>query len=108
MWIRKIIIALCGLAGLVPGLGPFYATAQTLDNSALKAKYFFRHVQLVTDSTGAITQASSISGSMTFDWAGKMTFQGQQTLGSAAPAPAGGSLFRRRCSGFSQVCPNRR
>ena len=88
----------------MPGLGPFYATAQTLDNSALKAKYFFRHVQLVTESTGAISQASSISGSMTFDGAGKLTFQGQQTVGSAPSTTVGGAgTYQVQANGFVSI-----
>ena len=61
-------------------------------------------MQLVTGSGGAISQASSISGSMTFDGAGKMAFQGQQTVGSAAPVPVGGAgTYQVQSSGFVSI-----
>jgi uncharacterized protein (TIGR03437 family) len=57
-------------------------------NSMLKGAYFVRQVLLVADSnSSAITQAVSLTGTMTFDGNGNYSFSGQQ-LNSANQAAA--------------------
>ncbi len=72
-------------------LAPTLTLGQQLDNRSLTSKFYFRHLLLTTDAGGAITQASSLAGSITFDGAGRFTVQGQQTVGTAAPTSASGS-----------------
>src|ERR1700690_544789 len=67
------------------------AVAQTLGNSVLTGKYFFRHLSLSTDTAENITDLRSLSGSITFDGAGNYSFAGEQTLGAAALAPLSGN-----------------
>jgi len=66
-------------------------SAQTVNNQSLNGKYFFRHVSLGTDTSGNITDARSLLGSITFDGSGNYTFAGQQVLGAAAATPQTGS-----------------
>jgi uncharacterized protein (TIGR03437 family) len=65
--------------------------AQTLSNSALSGKYYFRHLSLSTDTAENITDLRSLSGSITFDGAGAYSFAGEQTLGTAALTPFNGN-----------------
>ena len=69
--------------------------AQTLDNSALTGKYYFRHLSLSTDTAENITDMRSLSGSITFDGAGGYSLAGEQTLGTAAIAPFNGAARTR-------------
>ena len=64
---------------------------QILTNQSLSGKFFFRHVSLITDSSGNITDPRSLQGTITFDGAGDYTFAGQQVTGNAAVAAATGS-----------------
>ena len=57
-------------------------SAQTLTNQSLSGKYFFRHVSVGTDSSGNLTDARSLIGTMTFDGAGNYSYTGQQVIGS--------------------------
>src|SRR5436189_1718813 len=77
----------CGVCLLLAGA----AMAQTLSNSALTGKYYFRHLSLSTDTAENITDMRSLSGSITFNGAGSYSFAGEQTLGTAALAPLNGS-----------------
>ncbi len=67
------------------------ARAQTLDNRSLSGKYFFRHIQLSPDSSGSATDARSMTGTITFDGAGGLSFAGQQTVATAASVSVSGS-----------------
>jgi hypothetical protein len=67
------------------------AAAQTLTNSSLTDKYFFRHLMIGSDAKGNITDTRSLLGAITFDGNGGFTFAGQQNIGTAAAAPLTGS-----------------
>ncbi len=73
------------MAGTLVMLLPMGGHGQTLDNTSLNGKYFFRHILFQTDASGAISRPSSLSGSITFDGLGKTAVQGQQTVGTASP-----------------------
>ena len=62
-------------------------TAQVPDVKSLSGKYFFRQLLIVSDGS----QASSLSGSLSFDGNGGFTFQGQQLTGTNGPTTAGGT-----------------
>ncbi len=62
-------------------------SAQTLTNQALNGKYFFRHISLGTDASGALTDPRSLIGAMTFDGNGNYSYTAQQVVGNGAPAP---------------------
>jgi uncharacterized protein (TIGR03437 family) len=65
--------------------------SQIPDNSTLNGKYYVRHLQLSVDGGTSISSIRSFSGALTFDGNGGVTWQGQQTIGTAAPASLGGS-----------------
>lgn len=60
--------------------------SQTLSNSSLTGKYFVRHVQFSTGSPGAVTDARSIIGALTFDGKGGYSFTGAQVVGKGTAA----------------------
>ncbi len=60
-------------------------SAQVLSNASLNAKYFMRHLQFTTDATGNVTDARSITGTVTFNGAGAYSFTGQQVTGTSVP-----------------------
>ena len=68
-------------------------SAQTLTNQALSGKYFFRHVSLGTDgkSSGNLSDARSLLGTITFDGSGHYSFTGQQVVANNAATSASGS-----------------
>lgn len=87
---------------LKPGLGILFLTgltaaslisAQTIGNQFLNGKYYFRHLSLGTDTTGNITDARSLLGSITFDGAGHYSFTGQELVGAGAPASQTGTAL---------------
>src|SRR5207237_108612 len=81
-WVAMAVLTLAGQA---------VGAAQVLNNQYVTGKYYVRQVALTADTAGAVTQARTLFGSITFDGAGRYSFLGQQVLGSAAPAPLTGS-----------------
>ena len=77
------------------------AGAQTQTNSALNGKFFFRHVSLGMDGSGAITDARSALGTLTFDGAGHFGVNAQQVIGNnAAVALTGNGTYSVDAAGF--------
>src|SRR5260370_6754311 len=86
---------------LVLLIGRFAAEAQTLSNNSLNGKYFVRHVFLTGNSSGTLSDARSLNGTLTFNGNGGFTFQGQQTVGNANPAATTGTgTYTVKPSGF--------
>src|SRR3954466_13054767 len=83
------MVRLTGWVLLVAAQG--LGTAQVLNNQFLTGKYYFRQISLGADAQGAIVDARSLLGSMTFDAVGRFTFTGQQTQGANAAAALSGS-----------------
>jgi uncharacterized protein (TIGR03437 family) len=68
------------------------ASGQVSSNSSLTGPYYFRQVLLVTDSSGTnVTDTRSGFGTLTFDGNGNFTINGQQLIGTSAPAALTGS-----------------
>lgn len=89
-----IRIALCS------AMAALAASGQLLDNHSLSGKYLFRHVSLAADSG----EARSVSGVMTFDGSGGMSFTGTQIIASGAPASTSGSgTYRVQSSGLATL-----
>jgi uncharacterized protein (TIGR03437 family) len=51
-----------------------------LSNASVSGPFFFRHLQITTDTQGNITDARTALGSMTFDGKGRYSLAGQQTI----------------------------
>jgi uncharacterized protein (TIGR03437 family) len=78
--------------------------AQALDNKVLSGKYYARHLMLSTDGNGAITDARTFFGAVTFDGKGAYTYQGSQLVGSAAAIPASGAgTYAVKPTGFVTI-----
>jgi uncharacterized protein (TIGR03437 family) len=67
------------------------AAAQTLTTGSLTGKYFFRHLMVLSDASGNVTDTRSLLGAVTFDGSGSFTFTGQQNVGKSAAAALTGS-----------------
>jgi len=83
---------------------------QSFDNSAngtLKGAYFVRHVLTTLDgNTSAITEAVSLTGTMTFDGNGNYTFAGQKldnANGNTAAAFTTTGVYAVSASGLVQI-----
>jgi uncharacterized protein (TIGR03437 family) len=65
--------------------------AQVPTNASLNGKYWFRYVQITTDSSGNLSQAMSLLGSATFNGAGTFNYSASQTAGPSIVAQVTGS-----------------
>ena len=63
------------------------AFSQVPTVKSLTGKYFFREMAVASDTS----QATSLSGTLTFDGTGAFSFQGQQLAGNNGPTTAAGS-----------------
>jgi uncharacterized protein (TIGR03437 family) len=84
-------------------LGVFSGFGQTISNQSLNGKYYFRQVSLGTDGTnpGNLTDARTLTGSMTFDGSGHYSYTGQQLNGTtAAVAQSGSGAYAVDAGGF--------
>jgi uncharacterized protein (TIGR03437 family) len=67
------------------------AAAQVSDNKSLTGKYFFRHVSVLTDANGSLSETRTAWGAMTFDGNGGMSYQGSQMVGANPPVSLTGT-----------------
>ncbi len=67
------------------------AHAQLPGNGSLNGKYWFRYVQITTDSTGNLSQAMSLLGSLTFNGSGTFSYSASQTVGASTTGSVTGS-----------------
>jgi len=63
------------------------ASAQTYNNATLNAKYYFRELHFVTDSTGNPTDVRSASGAIIFDGKGGDTVIAYENAGTGTAFP---------------------
>jgi len=77
--------------------------AQVSNNASLTGQYYFRQVLLVTDSSGTnVVDTRSGWGTLNFDGNGAFTINGQQLVGTAAPAALTGSgTYAVKAGGFT-------
>ena len=66
---------------------------QSFGNQSVNGSYFFRQVSVLTDITGAISDARSLLGTMTFDGAGHYTYSGQLMQGTTLSSPSGSGAY---------------
>src|SRR5690242_8386399 len=75
--------------------------ADVSSNASLSGKYYFRHVLLITDASGNVTDTRTGFGTLTFDGNGNFTTSGQQLVGTAQPATlAGNGTYTVKPGGF--------
>src|SRR5258706_14297901 len=67
------------------------AQVATLGNASVSGPFFFRHLQITTDTGGTISNCQSALGTMTFDGAGHYTVNAQQTVTTFAATPLTGT-----------------
>ena len=81
------------------------ASAQVSSNASLSGQYYFRQVLLITDATGTnVTDTRSGFGTLTFDGNGNFTINGQQLIGTSAPAALTGSgTYAVKSGGFTTL-----
>ena len=91
------LVAMLGFAGA--------AAAQVSTNASLSGQYYFRQVLLVTDPGGTnVVDTRSGWGTLNFDGNGAFTINGQQLVGTAAPAALTGSgTYSVKAGGFTTL-----
>ncbi len=67
------------------------AHAQVSSNASLTGSYYFRHVLLVSDGAGGVSDTRTAAGTLTFNGSGSFTYTAQQLVGTAAPAALNGA-----------------
>jgi len=77
-------------AAVAGGIWICLGFSQTISIQSLSGKYFFRHVSLLTDSNGNLTDPRSLQGTVTFDGAGHFSFTGQEVTDNNAVVSASG------------------
>ena len=90
-------IAMLAFAGIAAG--------QVSNNASLNGQYYFRQVLLITDASGSnVTDTRSGFGTLTFDGNGNFTINGQQLIGTSAPAALTGSgTYSVKAGGFTTL-----
>jgi uncharacterized protein (TIGR03437 family) len=84
------------LAGIAP--------AQVSNNTSLSGQYYFRQVLLITDGGTNVVDTRTGFGTLTFDGNGSFTINGQQLVGTAAPAALTGSgTYAVKSGGFTTL-----
>jgi uncharacterized protein (TIGR03437 family) len=85
-----VMLLVTALHGQVPG------------NTSLNGKYWFRYVQITTDSSGNLSQAMSLLGSLTFNGAGTFNYTASQTIGPSTTVASvtGSGTFSVASNGF--------
>lgn len=73
---------------------------QSFGNQSLTGAYFFRQVSVLTASSGTLSDARSILGTMTFDGAGHYTYTGQLMQGTTLSAPSGSGAYTVDAAGI--------
>ena len=81
------------------------AAGQVSSNASLSGQYYFRQVLLITDASGSnVTDTRSGFGTLTFDGNGGFTINGQQLIGTAAPAAlTGAGTYSVKAGGFTAL-----
>src|SRR5262245_47896352 len=93
-WLRAVLPAIWITYG---------ASAQTLGNQSLSGKYYFRYLSIGASGSSpvSLTDARTLTGSITFNGSGGYTFTGQQITGASAPVAAnGGGNYTLDAGGF--------
>ena len=86
----KMSARFLGLA-VVSMVAASLAPAQVSGNASLTGQYYFRHVLLVADAGGGVSDTRTSAGTLAFDGAGGFTFLVQQLIKTAAPVALSGS-----------------
>ncbi len=93
-------------------LAPAAVKAQSFDTSgtaSLTGQYLFRYVLFFNDQNGNLTESCSLSGTMTFDGAGKYALSNTQLFDSAGStgmgscASLGGGTYGVQSNGIAQL-----
>ena len=98
---KTILLLSCGL---FIALAPARVDAQNFDTSGtanLTGNYLFRYVNFFNDQNGNLTESCSLSGTITFDGAGKYTLSGTHLADSAGTNR--NSLARPMCISLKSV-----
>jgi uncharacterized protein (TIGR03437 family) len=106
---KTILLLTCSL---FIALTPARVDAQSFDTSGtanLTGNYLFRYVIFFNDQTGNLTESCSLSGTITFDGAGKYTLSNTQlfdsagTSGDGSCSSSGGGAYGVQSNGIAQL-----
>lgn len=80
------------------------AFSQSLTNGSLNGKYFFRHLMILGNNAGSVSEMRTAYGAITFNGAGAYTFTGSQIVGPGAPAAfTGTGTYTVKSSGYVTI-----
>lgn len=80
------------------------ASAEVSSNASLNGQYYFRQVLLITDGGADVLDTRSGWGTLTFDGNGNFSVNGQQLIGTEAPATLTGSgTYSVKSGGFTTL-----
>jgi uncharacterized protein (TIGR03437 family) len=100
MGIQHMIRVFAALLFLSAGV----AFSQSFSNGSLNGKYFFRHLMILGNTAGSVSEIRTAYGTITFNGAGAYTYTGSQIVGNAAPAAfTGTGSYTVRSTGYVTI-----
>jgi len=99
-------------SALLMAVAPTRSAAQSFDTSGtanLKGQYLFRYVNFFNDAQGNLTESCTLSGTITFDGAGKYALSNTQladsagTKGTGGCSSLGGGTYGVQSNGLAQL-----
>lgn len=102
---RFRLCLLTAVMAIAPALPASGQTFDTSGNGMLNGPYFVRELALILNTSGVLTEAFTVSGTITFDGNGNYAFTGQ-TLDSNVGVPQAASfsgLYAVQSNGLAQV-----
>ena len=80
------------------------AFSQSLSNGSLNGKFFFRHLMILANTAGSVSEMRTAYGAITFNGAGAYTFTGSQIIAAGAPAAfTGTGTYTVKSTGYVTI-----
>lgn len=96
---NRIIIA--ALFFFLSAAGAF---SQSLSNGSLNGKYFFRHLTILANASGSISEMRTAYGAIVFNGNGAYTYTASQIIGAGAPAAfTGNGTYAVKSTGYATI-----
>jgi len=76
----------------------------SLTNASLSGKYFFRHLMILANTAGSVSEMRTAYGAITFNGAGAYTYTGSQIIANGAPAAfTGTGTYAVKSTGYVTI-----
>ncbi len=78
--------------------------SQSLSNTSLNGKYFFRNLMILANTAGSVTEMRTAYGAITFNGSGAYTYTGSQIIANGAPAAfTGTGTYSVKSTGYVTI-----